>query len=498
MSINSATLIRWRADPAAFVQDALINPEDGKPSVLYEREKVFMREAMRRDATGRLLYQLIVFSAPKKSGKTALNAWLHLYVMLVLAGVTGEGECYANDSEQSVGRVFAAMAAIIEASPLLRGEARVYASRIEFSRLRSSISARASDFAGAAGANQNVTSFTELWAYTSERLRRLWEETTPPPTRKIACRIVDSYSGFEGESELLEGLYRRGLKGREIGPDLYASTGMLMYWTHECHAPWQTQAWREQMRMELRPNAYLRLIENRWVSGSESFVDAEQWARCIDPGAHPIAADKSLRVWVGLDASTKRDSTAIVAVAWDAAVRKVRLITHRIFVPSRSDPIDFEGSVERTVLELRERFMVIKVRYDPYQMAASAQRLAQQGVRMEEFPQTVAGTTEMSSNLFELIKGGNLVAYDDPAITGAVRSCVAVETSRGYRVAKEKTSSRIDVVIALAMAALPAVHEGQGVEIKAEHFWCNDAEDRTRRVAARMHAIDASTDRPWW
>jgi hypothetical protein len=28
-------------------------------------------------------------------------------------------------------------------------------------------------------------------------------------------------------------------------------------------APWQTDEWRVQMREQLRPNAYLRLIENR-------------------------------------------------------------------------------------------------------------------------------------------------------------------------------------------------------------------------------------------
>jgi hypothetical protein len=38
---------------------------------------------------------------------------------------------------------------------------------------------------------------------------------------------------------------------------------MLMFWSHEFVAPWQTDAWREQMRATLRPNAYLRLIENR-------------------------------------------------------------------------------------------------------------------------------------------------------------------------------------------------------------------------------------------
>jgi hypothetical protein len=39
--------------------------------------------------------------------------------------------------------------------------------------------------------------------------------------------------------------------------------------------------------------------------------------------------------------------------------------------------------------------------------------------------------------------------------------CVALETSRGWRIAKDKVSHKIDVIVALAMAALAAVSKGQ-------------------------------------
>jgi hypothetical protein len=37
---------------------------------------------------------------------------------------------------------------------------------------------------------------------------------------------------------------------------------------------------------------------------------------------------------------------------------------------------------------------------------------------------------------------------------------IALETPRGFRIAKEKTSHKIDVVVALAMAALACVERG--------------------------------------
>ena len=46
-----------------------------------------------------------------------------------------------------------------------------------------------------------------------------------------------------------------------------------------------------------------------------------------------------------------------------------------------------------------------------------------------------------------------MVLYPDAAMRLAVSRAVAIETSRGWRIAKEKQSHKIDVVVALGMAA---------------------------------------------
>lgn len=110
-----------------------------------------------------------------------------------------------------------------------------------------------------------------------------------------------------------------------------------------------------------------------------------------------------------------------------------------------------------TLLDLRKRFAVRKVLFDPWQMQATAQSLAKKGMHITEFPQTSANLTRASNNLRDLICGRNLLMYPDSNIRLAVSRAVAAETSRGWRIAKEKASHRIDVVVALAMAALAAV-----------------------------------------
>jgi len=203
------------------------------------------------------------------------------------------------------------------------------------------------------------------------------------------------------------------------------------------------------------------MIENRWVTAESSFVEMDWWDACVDAELRPVLSDHTLPVWVGVDASVKRDSTAIVAVTFDRDAKKARLVWHRIFQPSARDPLDFEATIEATLLELRGRFNVREIKFDPYQMQAVAQRLTNAALPMMEFPQSVPNLTEASTNLYELVKGRNLVAYSDDSIRLAISRAVALETSRGWRIAKEKASHKIDVVVALAMAALGAVKEGQ-------------------------------------
>ena len=344
---------------------------------------------------------------------------------------------------------------IIECSPLLRDLAKITESKITFPELNATITAIPSNFAGAAGGNQNIVVFDEAWAYVSERSRRLWDEMVPPPTRKIGVRLTTTYAGFTGESVLLEELYSRGMQQPEIGPDLRAGDGILFFWSHTPIAPWQTESWLAEMRRSLRPNAYLRLVENRFVGSESSFIDLASWDACVDPAAKPVLADRLMSVWVGVDASVKHDSTAIVAVTWDD--NKPRLVAHRVFQPQPDDPIDFESTVERTLLDFNKRFCVQKVLFDPYMLHPVMQRLAREGIDVEEFPQTTGNLTDASQNLFEVIRGRNIVVYPAADIRLAISRAIAIETSRGWRIAKDRQSHKIDVVVALAMAALACV-----------------------------------------
>jgi phage terminase large subunit-like protein len=200
-ALDKSALDRWRRDPTTFITEVMLDPETGKAFELLPCERAFLEHAFKTNADGRLIYPEQIYSCPKKTGKSAFNGMLTLTTTLVHGGPFAEAYCVANDLEQAQGRVFQAIKRIVEASPLLRREAKIVANRITFPETGAVIQAIASDYAGAAGANPTISSFDELWGYTSERSNRLWDEMSQPPTRKIACRLTTTYAGFEGESE---------------------------------------------------------------------------------------------------------------------------------------------------------------------------------------------------------------------------------------------------------------------------------------------------------
>ena len=175
-ALDQSALERWRSDPCSFITECLRDGETGRPFTLLPCERTFFEHAYQTNDAGRLTYPEQCFSGPKKTGKTGMAGMHMLTTTLVHGGRFAEGYCLANDLEQASGRVYSAIKRIVEASPYLVREAVITQNRISFPSTGAVIQAVGSDYAGAAGANPTISCFDELWAYTSERSRRLWDE----------------------------------------------------------------------------------------------------------------------------------------------------------------------------------------------------------------------------------------------------------------------------------------------------------------------------------
>jgi phage terminase large subunit-like protein len=463
---TSQTLIEhWRAcGPIEWAEGAYgWIGIDGQPITLEPWE----RAALAAWWDNRDIVTTLAISNVKKTGKTFTNAVLLAWRWLALPG---EHFAVGNDLDQSAGRQFQQIADGVKRNAYLSSNCRVTRSEIEFLPTGSTIAALAVDAAGNAGANHLTASHTEAWGIIYEGGIRAYEELTPPPGHIYglpSLRIADSYAGFEGESTTWHNLVDRGLTGQRISDDwpIFQAGGLLLFHMDGLEAqqrcfrgtPQEAAVYYEDQRASLRPGTYERLHLNKRASGEEAFIPLEDWDACVDLGYRPQLSNDSLTLFCGVDASIKHDSAAVLAVAYDQAKGKVVLVRHRIWQPTATQPLDLDGTIGAFLRELYHGYRLQEAKYDPYQLHDLATRLRSDGINMVEYPQSVPNLTAMGQNLYELIKAKNLLLYPDAQLRTQAGHAIALQTSRGWHIAKEKTSHKIDAVVALAMAALSAI-----------------------------------------
>ena len=427
----------YQQDPIAFIDAFVTRNEKGQPFTLSTYQRKVLILAFTWTPGGQLLLGILLWSEIKKSGKTFLAACLGLWhafvnphtVVLVAA----------NDMDQAVGRVFATMTALLDANEGLKHGVTIRVSEIRLSN-GTTIRAVPNDYRGEAGERHSLVIYDELWAYDSERARRLFDELTIPPTEPNGWTLIVTYAGFSGESTLLEELYRRGLKGERLDDNFEVTRAddLIMFWSHVARQPWQLgevgERYYGRQRRLLRPNTYLRLHENRWVSVESAFLTPELYDPLVDSGCTPIAGSPSSPVFVGVDGAIKRDTVAVVGVTVEDG--RLRLAHHRIWRPTLSDPIDLEATVEAYLRVLRSRGHLRAVYYDPYQLHRSATTLRHAGIPMHEFPQSLQNTTRMGQALFDAVNGQTLRLYPAVDLRQQALNTVAVESARGWRIAK--------------------------------------------------------------
>ena len=437
-------------------------PESGQTIVLAPWERAVLTAMFPEDGTPSK-WETFLISTPKKAGKTTANAIATCYAALTFPAPE-TAYVLANDMDQSQGRVFVLIADALRAMGLERdGSVSIGATSITFRETHSRIIALPADFAGSAGAIFGISSWTEAWAFRYESAVRLWEEMTPIPNRR-SLRIVDSYAGFTGDAPVLEPLWQRALAGQRLGKMPIFTNGRLWAYLDQGEEA-QRRVWRgteaemqsyyAEQRASLRPGTFARLHMNQWQSGEEAFITSVDWDACVVRDLLPIGPTSREALHIGVDAATKGDCAAVVAVV--LVDGRVQLACHRIWTPRKGDPLDLEETVERYLLQLANLHTIATIRYDPYQMARSAETLKKAGLPMEEYPQTSGNLTASGQNLFELIKSRGLAVYPDKELRDHAINAVAVDSGRGWKLSKEKASRKIDGLVALSFAALSAI-----------------------------------------
>jgi phage terminase large subunit-like protein len=156
--------------------------------------------------------------------------------------------------------------------------------------------------------------------------------------------------------------------------------------------------------------------------------------------------DAELPVWVGIDMALKHDSIAVViAQPQDEKV----VVRSKIWQP-KDEGVDV-ADVEHHLRQLHQTYDVREFAFDPAYFQRSAEQLADEGLRMVEFPQNGQRMIPACGQAYELIVAGKVAHDGSPTFTDQVLSAAQRMTDNGWRLSKGKSKRKIDACIAMVI-----------------------------------------------
>ncbi len=358
-------------------------PQDSPKIHLTAMQKRILRHCFTiNPRTGRFPYRTVVYSAPKKSGKSAIGGMISAWYA---ACVEAPNAIFilANDREQSTARVYKA------ARPSLFGIGGVKDGRYRINLPNGTyVQASTNDPGKEAGGTYGLTVWDELWAFTTPRDQSLWAELRPVPTRVNSVRLVATYAGYEDASDLLFGIYktiftdsteRLLAPGAAAVPELlnivttdstgavipccYEATeiGLFYFNDHEQRMPWQQgehgeALMRESSLGETETDTY-RLNFNRWQKTQNRFLGMEalqaSFARFkVEP------LPKFIPMTMAIDAGWMHDNSALCGV-FPGADDKYITAYARAWIPDAKDGgLDLDATITAEVLRLYKAGMI--------------------------------------------------------------------------------------------------------------------------------------------
>ncbi len=470
-------------------------PDTGKPIVFEPFQKVVLLLAFTKNEDGRFPYSLVVISTVKKSGKTTMAAVVGRWMA---EEMTRYGEIFAmgNDLRQAKGRSFESIKQSIQATPGYRHKGSegvlperwmVQTYRLDCLTSGTKVEAVSVDAAGEAGSNQDLTIWTELWGFESKEAIDFFNEMTPVPT-KDSIRLVETYAGFDGQSDLLRGIHDDGKEhGRQmtagevalktgvpIGafaeatqPDdlvpiwVNEETGLIMYWDDGVKArrmPWQKgergAKYYQEQESHLPPPQMTRLHSNLWVGGEGEFIPMTAWDACYDPDLERLEEGNREPCVLSVDAATTADCFGIVLLTRHPKDRKMPCIRHvRKWDPPPGGRIDYDEP-ERFIEECAAKFNVLEVCFDPYQLEQMMRRLYKKGINTKPFDQSGA-RLRADSDFYKTILNrdlrhrGNLDMREHIQNSGS--RIVSKDEDSKMRIVKRVYSRKIDLCVAASM-----------------------------------------------
>jgi len=466
-------------------------PYAGEPFNLRPwQEKHIIRPLFSIDrATGRRRYRMCLLMMPRKNGKTELCAALAIDGLLFDGEIGAEVYSAAADKDQA-SLTFNVAAQMIRNDPELEAACEIVDSqkRIVHRKSGSFYRAISAEAYSKHGFNASRVIYDELHAAPT---RELWDVLASSTGARLQPLVIAiSTAGYDRHSILWE-LYTHAKQVRE-DPSIDPAFLPVIF-EAPIDADWTSEkVWRkanpalgdfrslEEMRIACRraqeipaqENTFRRLYLNQWTEQAARWISLPAWDAC-GGDARPLDGRKC---WVGMDLSSTKDLTALAAVfpaanGFDVLTEffipadSVRLRSQRDRVPydqwakeghlvaTPGNVVDYEA-VRGTLQAWADRFDVQEVAFDPWNATDLVTRLQDQdGLTCVPMRQGFVSLSAPTKALEKAILSKTLHHTRHPVLRWNV-SNVSVETdpAGNLKPSKQKSTDRIDGVVALVMA----------------------------------------------
>ena len=490
---TAEAFLSWGDEVCDWIETHCVYPSGewiGQPFILMAWQRAFIRHLYRCDDDGVLQYRWALLGIPKKNGKSALAAALALYHLL---GDPDEPDPWAAcgaASDKQADIVFNDAKRICELSQTLKPLVNLYRWEIQRKAGGGKLERVAASKGKLDGKNLSFIVLDELHEWNLEN----WTVLTNGTVGRRRAQIIQiTTAGFDLDTVC----GTEYLKGRAIASGEIENPSYYFEWHDASHGDdyrdpetWRaanpsfgtlvTEASLQDKLLNTPESQFRRYFLNQWVESETLWLPAH----VFEDGLTTEPLVPGAPTWVGWDASTRRDATAVVSVQWvDApngdevtltpdgqtlAVSRAIRAQARIWERPRDANNNYRedwqlpiAEVEAYVRDLCRKFEVREVAYDPMFITWSAATLEAEGLPMVEFPQTDSRMVPATSVTFELVVNGRLSHVDDegaPLFERHVRqTALAFSRSGGQRVAKGKTKAPMDASVGLVMAVYRAV-----------------------------------------
>jgi phage terminase large subunit-like protein len=197
-----------------------------------------------------------------------------------------------------------------------------------------------------------------------------------------------------------------------------------------------------------------------WCEGVGSWLGEDGlslWRSMCEPHEMIDAAP----TWVGVDVGLKRDSSA---VAWCQRRADGRIhVAVRIWKPSGDGSLE-TSQIMQFLRGLAVTFALEAVCYDPRSFEVAGPQLLDEGLPMEETPQSTERMTEIVGGTYEALRRKEITHDNDRLFERHVLAAVTRPNERGFTISKGKSRDKIDGCIAMCLAVhaalIPKADEG--------------------------------------